>query len=220
MWVDLDAAHVQYSYKHSTLVMLTVEGAQGQRNSPAEGQDWHLPAFDPRNETKYMYPLHTLDLYFWTREDAVLHREKTPPPEDGAVNPLMAAAASDQGPTLAAPYQQHAFPGPPPQPPQQQSYFANVPLPSSAPPSQLHSSPPPAVPISPFAQHFQTSFAPPPTASSPYAQPPPASVTATPPAYQQQQPPQPSHPPAYKPAKEAKAPKGNLEKRAGQLEKG
>ncbi|PBP17777.1 RNA recognition motif-containing protein [Diplocarpon rosae] len=391
----LDAAHVRYSYKHSTLVTLTVKGPPGQRNSPTEGQEWHLPAFDPRNENKYMYPLHTLDLYFWTREDAVLfvnsirrvlpphqvtvqdapiappphaeemspvvqrlesvavtdvgyqqgqtrdsrttapgapasqeapsfapmaynpaapaapevirHREKTPPPDDGAVNPLMAAAASDQAPTLAAPYQQHAFPGPPPQPPQQQSYFANVPPPGSAPPSQTHSAPVPAVPISPFAQHFPTSFAPPPTASSPYAQPPPASVTATPPAYQQQpqqpqqpqhqqhqQQPQPSHPPvpqfathpgspglptpgiyspglgtpmtgppapqphvappggfsqhqygsastttplmtdysihqqvyrptedeAYKPAKEVKAPRGNLEKRAGQLEKG
>ncbi|KAI6712663.1 hypothetical protein B2J93_1866 [Marssonina coronariae] len=68
----LDAAHVQYSYKHSTLVTLTVEGPRGQRNPPADGQEWHLPTFDPRNENKYMYKLHTLDMYFWTKEDAVL----------------------------------------------------------------------------------------------------------------------------------------------------
>ncbi|KAK0100535.1 hypothetical protein ONS95_006995 [Cadophora gregata] len=68
----LDAAHVQYSYKHSTLVTLTVDGTPNQRNSPIDGQDWHLPTFDPHNENKYMYKLHTLDIYFWTKEDAVL----------------------------------------------------------------------------------------------------------------------------------------------------
>ncbi|KAH7395939.1 hypothetical protein BKA64DRAFT_746079 [Cadophora sp. MPI-SDFR-AT-0126] len=306
----LDAAHVQYSYKHSCLVTLTVDGAQNQRNSPIDGQDWHLPTFDPRNENKYMYKLHTLDIYFWMKEDAVLfvngirrvlpphqitvqdepiappphpedmspvvqklenvaitdpsyqqgrtrdsrtttssvgaapsfpgppisatpqsqeasnfaplaynpaapaapeairHREKTPPPEDGAANPLVAAAASDQGQTFGAPpYGQHGFSGPPQQhlqqqQQQQQSYFSNPPPPASAPPApapaptQYPNQSPQNV-QSPYAQHFQNSFAPPPTAataSSPYAQPPqtqaaisPPVSAPPPPAYQQQQ---------------------------------
>ncbi|KAI9642440.1 hypothetical protein NHQ30_009245 [Ciborinia camelliae] len=68
----LDSAHVKYSYKHTTLVSLTVDGPNGQqRNSPIGTQEWHLPTFDPRNETKYMYRLHTIDLYFWNKEDAL-----------------------------------------------------------------------------------------------------------------------------------------------------
>jgi hypothetical protein len=31
---------------------------------------WHLPTFDPRNETKYLYRLNSMDIYFWTKEDA------------------------------------------------------------------------------------------------------------------------------------------------------
>merc|ERR1711977_773223 len=293
----LDAAHVQYSYKHSTLVTLTVDGTNSQRNSPIDGQDWHLPTFDPRNENKYMYKLHTLDIYFWLKEDAVLfvngirrvlpqhqitvqdepiappphpedmspvvqklenvaitdpsyqhgqtrdsrtttsgasaapsfpgppisatpqsqeavnfapmaynpaapaapeairHREKTPPPEDGAANPLVAAAASDQGQIFGAPpFGQHGFSGGPQQhlqqqQQQQQSYFSNPPPPASAPPApapapaQYPNQSPQNV-QSPYAQHFQNSFAPPPTAptgSSPYAQPPQAK-TISPPA--------------------------------------
>jgi hypothetical protein len=199
----MDGAHVQYSYKHSTLVTLTVDVQNGQRNSstPADTQDWCLPTFDPRNENKYMYKLHTVDIYFWTKEgalqfvnvvrrvlpqhkvaiqdepiapashiddmspvmqelenvaitdpsyqqgrtrdlrtttaafpdppisataqsyeasnftplaynpaapaapEAIKHREKTPPPEDGAPNPLVAAAASEQGQTYGVPFQ-------------------------------------------------------------------------------------------------------------------
>jgi hypothetical protein len=267
---DLDGAHVQYSYKHSTLVTLTVDGSNGQRNNApqSESQEWHLATFDPRNENKYMYKLHTLDIYFWAKEDAlqfvngvrrvlpqqqvavhdepvaplphhddmspvvqnlenvaitdpsyqqgrtrdsrntttsfqgppisatpqsqeasnfaplaynpaapaapeaIKFREKTPPPQDGAANPLVAAATSDQGQTYGVPYQ--GFSGPPSQPHQPQSYFTGP--------------PPSAVLQSPYAGHFQNSFAPPPTANStdPYAtarNPPPG-----PPAYQQQAP--------------------------------
>ncbi len=280
--LDLDTTHVQYSYKHSTLVTLTIDGQQNQRSTPSDDQEWRLPTFDPRNENKYMYKLHTIDIYFWTKDDAlqflngarrvlpyqqvtvqdepvapppphhddmspivqklenvaitdpsyqqgrtrdsrttnsfpgppisatpqnkeasgyapmaynpaapaapeaIKHREKTPPPEDGAANPLMAAAASDQGQTFGAPYGQIGFSGPPGQPTSQHSYFPGPPAQFSQP------APPPSV-QSPYAQHFQNTFAPPPTAaslSSPYAQPPPAQATATssapPPAYQQQ----------------------------------
>lgn len=33
---------------------------------------WHLPAPDPNNQGKYMYKIHTLDVYFWTADDANL----------------------------------------------------------------------------------------------------------------------------------------------------
>lgn len=33
--------------------------------------EWHLPTFDPRNENKYHYKLHSLDIYFWTQDDAL-----------------------------------------------------------------------------------------------------------------------------------------------------
>ncbi|CAG8951111.1 hypothetical protein HYFRA_00006509 [Hymenoscyphus fraxineus] len=316
----LDAAHVLYSYKHSTLITLTVDGSN--RNSLgnlAENQEWHLPTFDPRNENKYMYKLHTIDLYFWLKEDAlqflngvrrvlpqpqvtiqdepiappphqhdmspvvqrlenvaiadpsyqqgqtrnsqtsshlpasltrsstgnfpgppiapvsrsttfpgapisatpqsmeatnfvplaynpaapaapetIHHREKTPPPEDGAGNPLVAAATADQGQHFGNPYQTHGgFSGPPQ--PQQASYFPGPPA-TQTPPSQYGQPPPPSAGFqsnfgqpppppsaglqSPYAQHFQNSFAPPPTApstSSPYSQPPSAVASAPPP---------------------------------------
>ena len=237
----MDGVHVQYSYKHSNLVTLTVDGTQNARHSspvPADTQEWHLPSFDERNETKYLYRLHTIDIYFWNQEDAlqfvngvrrvlpqsqiliknepapppthvddmspvvqklenvaitdpsyshgqtrdsrgsstfpgaptsatpqrqasitsfpgppisatpqnqeasnfaplaynpaapaapeaIKHREKTPPPEDGGVNPLAAAASSDQGQTFDVRYQQQqlGFRAPPPQ----QTYFSGPP---------------------------------------------------------------------------------------------
>ena len=71
---DLDRSHVQYSYNHSTLVTLIVDAENLHRNSgtAVDSQEWHLPTFDPRNENKYMYKLHTVDVYFWTKEDALI----------------------------------------------------------------------------------------------------------------------------------------------------
>lgn len=34
--------------------------------------EWHLPTYDPQNQNKYHYKLHSLDLYFWTQQDALL----------------------------------------------------------------------------------------------------------------------------------------------------
>lgn len=65
---------MEYSYKHPSLVTVIVTSNQStNRNSPApnDTSQWHLPTFDPRNETKYMYRLHTIDIYFWTKEDAL-----------------------------------------------------------------------------------------------------------------------------------------------------
>jgi hypothetical protein len=50
---------------------VTVE-AVGGGNQAANDNQWRLPTFDPRNETKYLYKLHTLDIYFWEQEDALL----------------------------------------------------------------------------------------------------------------------------------------------------
>lgn len=46
------------------MVSLTVGDVQGH-------EEWHLPTFDPRNENKYHYKLHSLDIYFWTQGDAL-----------------------------------------------------------------------------------------------------------------------------------------------------
>lgn len=60
----LDQTHVRYSYKQHCMVSLTVADAVDQ-------SEWHLPTYDPRNETKYHYKLHSLDAYFWTQQDAL-----------------------------------------------------------------------------------------------------------------------------------------------------
>ena len=56
---------------------LTVDGAtatpHGTVSSAANDfRQWYLPAYDPRNENKFMFRLHTIDFYFWTAEDATL----------------------------------------------------------------------------------------------------------------------------------------------------
>lgn len=292
--LDLDGAHVQYSYKHSTLVTLTVDGPSRSNHPPADSQEWHLPTFDPKNDKKYMYKLHTVDIYFWTKEDAlqivnairrvlpqqqvtvldepiappphiddmspvvqklenvaitdpsyqqgrtrdsrataapsfpgppisatpqsqeasnfapmaynpaapaapevIHHREKTPPPEDGAGNPLVAAATSDHGQTYGVPFQNPSggFSGPPTQA-APQSYFPGPPT-SSAPPSagltSPYGQPPPSAGLqSQFSQPlpsaglqspYANSFAPPPKPSPPYStHPTPPSSLPPPPA--------------------------------------
>lgn len=61
---DLDTAHLRYSYKQTCVVTLTVGEVQGH-------EEWHLPTYDPHNQNKYHYKLHSLDLYFWTPADAL-----------------------------------------------------------------------------------------------------------------------------------------------------
>jgi hypothetical protein len=121
--------------------------------------------------------------------ESIKHREKTPPPEDGAANPLAAAAASDQGQHYDNPYQHAGLPGPPGQPQPHGSYFPGPPA-SNAPPAPASQPQSSAGLQSSYAQHFQNTFAPPPTAptnSSPYSQPPATSAPPSgAPAYQQQ----------------------------------
>ncbi|KAI5857376.1 hypothetical protein GGS23DRAFT_587761 [Durotheca rogersii] len=65
---SLDRTRVRYSYKQQCLVNILVEGVPG---PPIDQSQWHLPTFDPRNENKYHYKLHSLDIYFWTHDDAL-----------------------------------------------------------------------------------------------------------------------------------------------------
>lgn len=115
--------------------------------------------------------------------EAIQHREMTPPPEDGAVNPLLAAANADQVQTYGVPNQfpGGGFSGPPQQ--TQPSYFTGR-------PGQTMTSPPQQQQVqSPYAQHFQHSFAPPPTSAS--------NLPPGPPAYQAHAPAQNIQLPSY-----------------------
>ncbi|KAH6885950.1 hypothetical protein B0T10DRAFT_408803 [Thelonectria olida] len=60
----LDQTHLRYSYKQTCKVSLTVADNVDQ-------SEWHLPTYDPRNENKYYYKLHSLDIYFFTQQDAL-----------------------------------------------------------------------------------------------------------------------------------------------------
>lgn len=61
---DLDTARLEYSYKRTCVVTLTV--------GPVHGNvEWHLPTYDLHNQNKYHYKLHALDMYFWTQHDAL-----------------------------------------------------------------------------------------------------------------------------------------------------
>ena len=64
MTTDLDTARLRYSYKQTCVVTLTVGHVEGH-------EEWHLPTYDPHNQAKYHYKLHSLDIYFWTQQDAL-----------------------------------------------------------------------------------------------------------------------------------------------------
>ncbi|KAL8736320.1 MAG: hypothetical protein Q9181_002498 [Wetmoreana brouardii] len=71
----LDTVKIQQSQKHSTLCTITVDGYEGHLSAtspPPQHPEhhWRLPNTDPRNEGKYLFRLHTLDIYFWTVADA------------------------------------------------------------------------------------------------------------------------------------------------------
>jgi hypothetical protein len=76
---DLDSSEVEYSYKHPTLFTITVTSPRmnAQATTPSPAQDvsqWHLPATSETQHSpgRFMYKLHTVDMYFWTSEDAGL----------------------------------------------------------------------------------------------------------------------------------------------------
>ncbi|KAI4254846.1 MAG: hypothetical protein LQ352_002867 [Teloschistes flavicans] len=71
----LDTIKLRQSHKHPTLCTVTVDGYEAHPTTaspPPQHPEhhWRLPNTDPRNEGKYLFRLHTLDLYFWTDSDA------------------------------------------------------------------------------------------------------------------------------------------------------
>ncbi|MCJ1438278.1 hypothetical protein MMC27_007666 [Xylographa pallens] len=71
----LDSAKISQSYKHPTLCTIVVDGFRsrtGSKSSPVsqDNHHWRLPSTDPRDEGKFLFRLHTIDLYFWTVQDS------------------------------------------------------------------------------------------------------------------------------------------------------
>ena len=71
----MESTTVRQSHKHPTLCTITVDGygsRHEETHTPVQQPEhhWRLPNTDPRNEGKYLFRLHTLDIYFWTAEDA------------------------------------------------------------------------------------------------------------------------------------------------------
>ena len=71
----LESPTIRQSHKHPTLCTITVDGYQNPQavtSSPVKYPEhhWRLPNTDPRNEGKFLFRLHTLDVYFWTEDDA------------------------------------------------------------------------------------------------------------------------------------------------------
>ncbi|KAF9893618.1 hypothetical protein FE257_010930 [Aspergillus nanangensis] len=72
----LDRAHLRHSSKFPTLCTLTVDGVQAQDpaglsrppNLDANSYEWRLPSNDGASPESFR--LHTLDIYFWTENDA------------------------------------------------------------------------------------------------------------------------------------------------------
>ncbi|KAH7048460.1 hypothetical protein B0J12DRAFT_115684 [Macrophomina phaseolina] len=69
----LDTVQVNRTHKQPNLFTITVDPSNAGSTPSSPQQDysqWHLPAPDQRNEGKYMFKLHTVDLYLWTENDA------------------------------------------------------------------------------------------------------------------------------------------------------
>ncbi|KAE9972316.1 hypothetical protein EG327_009520 [Venturia inaequalis] len=69
----LDASKVEYSYRQPNLFTITISAAPPSVSTPQNDlSQWHVPAFDLRSENKYMYKIHTIDVYLWKPDDASL----------------------------------------------------------------------------------------------------------------------------------------------------
>lgn len=133
------------------MVTLTVGDVDGHEH-------WHLPTYDPRNENIYHYKLHSVDIYFWTQQDALsfvngvrrllppnqveVLDEPGPPPRQQAdvsavVQRLESVAISDSE-------KAHHQASMPPPPPNGMPSFAPPPI--SAVSADTHTPPPPPPP--------------------------------------------------------------------------
>ena len=75
MFTAMESTIVRQSHKHPSLCTVVVDGyGSHPEGTPSPLQQpehhWRLPNTDPRSEGKYLFRLHTLDIYFWTAEDA------------------------------------------------------------------------------------------------------------------------------------------------------
>ena len=66
---------MRQSHKHPTLCTVIVDGHGSHHEGTVSSMKrpehhWRLPNTDPRNEGRYLFRIHTLDIYFWTAEDA------------------------------------------------------------------------------------------------------------------------------------------------------
>ena len=81
----LDDSMISNKYKHPGLVTIVVDGVKPSNPHGQESEHhWRLPSTDPRDEGKYLFRLHTLDIYFWTVDDArtfINHAHQTLRPE-------------------------------------------------------------------------------------------------------------------------------------------
>ncbi|MCJ1464323.1 hypothetical protein MMC07_002936 [Pseudocyphellaria aurata] len=71
----LSTTKIQQTHKHPARVTVIVDGYQGTHETaspPIQNPEhhWRLPNTDPRNEGKFLFRLHTLDIYFGTDENA------------------------------------------------------------------------------------------------------------------------------------------------------
>lgn len=70
----MDSTKIRQSHKHPNLCTLIVDGYDSHDGGKVSAHQpehyWRLPNTDPRNEGKYLFRLHTLDIYFWKPEDA------------------------------------------------------------------------------------------------------------------------------------------------------
>ena len=108
MCVVLESATITQSHKHPDLCTITVDGFPGPTTQPIQNQEyhWRLPNTDPRNEGKFLFRLHTLDVYFWKPDDAnsfmslvgrilqrgqveILDAPPAPAPHEGLTSPVV-----------------------------------------------------------------------------------------------------------------------------------
>ncbi|EMC94459.1 hypothetical protein BAUCODRAFT_35679 [Baudoinia panamericana UAMH 10762] len=62
----LHSATLSYSYAQPTVCTMRIDA-----HVPDEKQ-WRLASYDEKNEQRFMYKLHSLDLYLWTEKDAAI----------------------------------------------------------------------------------------------------------------------------------------------------
>ncbi|KAK0624611.1 hypothetical protein B0T17DRAFT_492553 [Bombardia bombarda] len=133
----LDSTHLRYSYQHTCLVTLTVGEVDGH-------DEWHLPTYDPHNQNKYHYKLHSLDIYFWTQQDALefvngirrvippAHCEVLDEPGPPPLHPAEVSSVVQQLERIAIADQHHSVQSPPsalsPNQNNGSGYFASPPI--------------------------------------------------------------------------------------------